>query len=83
MPGNAFDTAFLKVDSDQAFEMAQKHGGDKILQEGPDTPVSYLLDWNRGENNLVWHVIYGNGRNDAKLVADVNATTGQFMRKEK
>jgi hypothetical protein len=83
MPGNTFDTAFLKVDSDQAFDVAQKHGGDKVLQESPDLPVSYLLDWNPGENNLVWHVIYGNGRNDAKLVADVNATTGQFLRKEK
>jgi hypothetical protein len=83
MPGNAFDVAFLKVDSDQAFEVAQKHGGDKILQENPETPVSYLLDWNRGENNLVWHVIYGNGRNDAKLVADMNASTGEFIRKEK
>jgi hypothetical protein len=83
MPGSAFDTAFLKVDSDQAFEVAQKHGGDKILQENADIPVSYLLDWNRGENNLVWHVIYGNGRNDAKLVADINASTGEFIRKEK
>jgi hypothetical protein len=83
MPGGAFDNAFLKVDSDQAFDIAQKHGGEKILQENPDLPVSYLLDWNRGENNLVWHVIYGNGRNDAKLVADINASTGQFIRKEK
>lgn len=83
MPGNAFDVAFLKIDSDHALDVAQKHGGDKILQENPDLPISYLLDWNRGENNLVWHVIYGNGRNDAKLVADINASTGEFLRKEK
>ena len=83
MPGNAFDVAFLKVDSDAALATAQKHGGDKVLQEDPDIPISYLLDWNRGENNLVWHVIYGNDRNDAKLVADVNASTGEFIRKEK
>jgi len=82
-PGNAFDVAFLKIDSDAALATAQKHGGDKIVQENPDIPVSYLLDWNRGENNLVWHVIYGNSRNDAKLVADVNASTGEFIRKEK
>jgi len=83
MPGGAFDVAFLKIDSDEAFNTAQKHGGEKIVQENPDIPVSYLLDWNRGENDLVWHVIYGNGRNDAKLVADVNASTGEFIRKEK
>jgi hypothetical protein len=71
------------VDSDKAFEVAQKHGGEKILQEAADTPVIYLLEWNPSSNTLVWHVIYGNSRNEAKLVADVNATTGEFIRKEK
>lgn len=79
LPTNTFDVNFLKVDSDKAYEVAQKHGGDKIT----DSPVTYLLDWNPGENNLVWHVIYGASRNEAKLVVDVNASTGEFMRKEK
>lgn len=83
VPGNDFDIQFLKVDSDKAFDVAQKHGGDKVLQQGPETPVSYLLDWNRAGNNLIWHVIYGNSRNDAKLVADVDASSGEFIRKEK
>ncbi len=78
LPSNAFDVAFLKIDSDKALEVAQKHGGDKI-----DSPVFYLLDWNRSGNNLVWHVIYGNSRNEAKLVADIDASTGEFIRKEK
>ena len=82
-PSNTFDAAFLKIDSDKAFDTAQKHGGDKILESAADTPVSYLLDWNPGGNNLVWHVIYGNSRNDAKLVADIDASTGEFIRKEK
>jgi len=82
-PSGAFDMAFLKIDSDKAFEVAQKHGGDKVLTDGPDTPVSYLLDWNGSGNNLIWHVIYGNSRNDAKLVVDMDATTGEFIRKEK
>jgi hypothetical protein len=82
-PSGAFDMAFLKIDSDKAFEVGQKHGGDKVLADGPDTCVSYLLDWNPGGNNLVWHVIYGNSRNDAKLVADLDASTGEFIRKEK
>ena len=78
-PNNAFDVNFLKIDSDKAYEVAQKHGGDKISS----TPVTYLLDWSPSGNNLVWHVIYGASRNDAKLVADVDATTGEFIRKEK
>ena len=82
-PGNDFDVQFLKVDSDKAFAVAQEHGGDKILKEKPDLAVTYLLDWNKSGSNLVWHVIYGTSRNQAALVADVDATTGAFLRKEK
>lgn len=81
-PGNDFDPQFLKVDSDKAFDVAQKHGGDKVLQSKADTPVIYLLDWNGGENKLIWHVIYGSSRNNAALVIDVDATGGEFIRKE-
>ena len=82
-PGNDFDVQFLKVDSDKAFSVAQEHGGDKTLKDNPDTPVTYLLDWNKSGSNLVWHVIYGTSRNQAALVVDVDATTGAFLRKEK
>jgi hypothetical protein len=82
-PSGAFDIAFLKVDSDKAYEVAQKHGGEKVLADTASTPVIYLLDWNVGGNNLVWHVIYGNSRNDAKLVVDVDGSTGLFIRTEK
>jgi len=82
-PGNDFDIQFLKVDSDKAFDVAQEHGGKKILADKADTPVTYLLDWNRSGADLVWHVIYGSSRNDAPLVVDVDATTGTFLRKEK
>jgi len=78
-----FDQAFLKIDSDKAFEVAQKHGGDKLLQKNADTPVLYVLDWNHAGNTLVWHVIYGNSRDDAKLIVDVDGTSGEFIRTEK
>lgn len=78
-----FDMQFLKIDSDKAYEMAQQHGGDKLLAKTPDTPVLYLLDWNRSENKLEWHVMYGGGRDDAKLRVSVDATTGNFLRVEK
>ncbi|MFZ0284012.1 MAG: hypothetical protein WAL32_02175 [Terriglobales bacterium] len=78
-----FDIAFLKVDSDQAFEIAQKHGGDKLLEKDPNTPILYLLDWSRPASQLIWHVIYGTSRDDAKLQVVVNATTGDFIRVEK
>ncbi|MBZ5703980.1 MAG: hypothetical protein LAN63_01365 [Acidobacteriia bacterium] len=78
-----FDVAFLKVDSDKAFEVAQAHGGDKLLEKSPDTPVLYLLDWSGSTNELIWHVIYGTTRDEAKLKVAVNATSGDFMRVEK
>ncbi len=80
---HAFDIAFLKVDSDKAFEVAQQHGGDKLLAKSADTPVLYILEWDVVANELVWHVIYGNSRDDAKLKVAVNATTGEFIRIEK
>ena len=78
-----FDIAFLKVDSDKALEVAQKHGGDKLLEKDPDTPILYVLDWSRPTNELIWHVIYGNSRDNAKLTVAVNASTGEFIRVEK
>ena len=78
-----FDIAFLKVDSDKAFEVAQKHGGDKILKKEPKHPVTYMLDWDGRENVLIWHVYYGTERSDASLRVAVNATDGSFLRVEK
>jgi|HubBroStandDraft_6_1064221.scaffolds.fasta_scaffold49946_3 hypothetical protein len=78
-----FDMAFLKIDSDQAFSIAQKHGGDKVLEKAPDTPVFYVCDWNHNTNELTWHVIYGASRETAKLTVAVNASTGEFIRVEK
>jgi hypothetical protein len=78
-----FDIAFLKIDSDQAFATAQKHGGDKVLDKAPDTPVIYVCDWNHNTNELTWHVIYGAQREGAKLTVAVNASTGEFIRVEK
>jgi len=75
-----FDIAFLKVDSDKALEASKAHGGDKLLQASPDTPILYMLDWNHTSNKLVWHVYYGSNRDDAKLKVDVDASTGEFIR---
>lgn len=86
-PSNAstqvFDIGFLKVDSDKALEVAKQHGGDKVLEKAPDTPILYVLDWNRATNELIWHVIFGTSRDEAKLRIAVNATSGEFIRVEK
>ena len=78
-----FDVVFLKVDSDKAFEVAQKHGGDKLLAKDASTPILYMLDWSKPTSELIWHVIYGTSQYEAKLKVAVNANTGEFIRVEK
>lgn len=78
-----FNVQFLKVDTDKAFAVAQEHGGDKLLEKSPDTPVLYMLDWNRQTNELLWHVIYGTDRETAQLRVAVDASTGKFSRVER
>lgn len=77
-----FDLAFLKIDSDEAFEVAQKHGGKELLAKDPKQDVIYVLDWNANLNELNWHVIYGNSPSSAKLTVTVNASDGKFVHKE-
>jgi hypothetical protein len=86
-PSNAstqpFDIAFLKIDSDAAFAVAQKHGGEKVLQANSNLPVLHVLNWDGHKSQLVWQVIYGVSHDDAKLVVDVDASSGVFVRAEK
>ncbi len=78
-----FNLGFLKIDSDKAYEVAQKYGGEKLTTKDPKQPVFFVLDWNGSKNELVWHVVYGSSQDDAKLRVAVNATTGDFLRIEK
>jgi hypothetical protein len=77
-----FDLSFLKVDSDQAYEVAQQHGGKQLLAKNPNQEVFYLLDWDSRVGELRWHVIYGGSENNAQLTVIVNASTGEFIHKE-
>jgi hypothetical protein len=78
-----FNIGFLKIDSDKAYEIAQKNGGQKLTAKDPKQPVFFVLDWDGTKNQLVWHVIYGDSQDDAKLRIAVNATTGDLLRVEK
>ena len=78
-----FDIAYLKVDSDKAYEIAQKNGGDKLTKKDPKPPVTFVLSWDASKNQLVWHVLYGENPTEAKLRIAVDATTGEFLRVEK
>jgi len=70
------------VDTDKAFEVAQEHGGKKVLEKDPKTNVGYLLDFDGQSNQLRWHVIYGGSESTGKLTVLVDASSGAFLRKE-
>ncbi len=78
-----FDIGFLKVDSDKAYEVAQKNGGDTLTKKDPKQPVIFLLDWDGSKNQLVWHVLYGDNARQYKLNIAVDASNGSFLRVEK
>jgi hypothetical protein len=78
-----FDIAFLKTDSDKAYEIAQKNGGEKLTKKDPKQPVTFLLSWDGAQNQLIWHVLYGDNPSEAKLRIAVDATSGEFLRVEK
>jgi hypothetical protein len=78
----SWDLAFLKVDTDKAFEVAQEHGGKQLLEKEPKLPVMYFLGWNAQSNELTWFVIYGGSTSSAKLTVLVDASSGRFVRKE-
>jgi hypothetical protein len=86
-PGNTstqiFDTRYLKIDSNEAFKVAQQHGGSKLTNADPNQPIFYSLDFDGRQNQLIWHVIYGSSQYDAKLNVLVDASSGQFLRAEK
>jgi hypothetical protein len=77
----AWDLNFLKVDTDQAFAVAQEHGGKQLLEKDPNLGVNYLLDFDPLSNQLRWHVIYGSS-GAGRLTVLVNASSGLFLRKE-
>jgi hypothetical protein len=74
-----WDLNYLKIDTDQAFETAQKHGGKELLEKDPKTTVNYLLDYDATSHQLRWHVSYAT---PSKLTVLVDASSGAFLRKE-
>jgi len=78
-----FDASFIKVDSDKAYQLAEKNGGSKLTKANPQQPIFFILDWDTSKNQLIWHVIYGEDADKAKLRVAVNASTGEFERVER
>lgn len=79
----AFLPLLLKTDTDQAFTIAQQHGGEALVKKNAQQPVTYLLLKDGRQNVPVWYVIYGTSEKDRKGIGVINATTGAFVRASK
>jgi hypothetical protein len=77
--GLMFSQYLLKTDTDQAFTIAQQHGGDAIVKKDAQQPITYVLLKDTKHNVPVWYVIYGASEKDRKGIGVINATTGAFV----
>lgn len=75
----AFLGLLLKTDTDEAYKIAQQHGGDAIIKKDPQQPITYVLLKEPKHNAPVWYVIYGASEKDRKGIGVINATTGAFV----
>jgi len=75
----AFLGLLLKTDTDQAYKIAQQHGGEAILKKDSQQPITYVLLKDSKHNVPVWYVIYGASEKDRKGIGVINATTGAFV----
>ena len=77
-----FELEFFKVDSDQAYKVAQEKGGEALEKKSPGTQTYYTLDFDGSAHELIWHVAYGDSPSEYRLKLAVDASTGGFLRKE-
>lgn len=76
-----FDVAFIKTDSSAAFQLAQKHGGTRLLKAHKNYHVFYdlnreTLDLGQG---VAWQISYGENRATAPLIVHVASDSGRFL----
>jgi hypothetical protein len=68
----------LKVDSDEAYETAEKKSTD-YLKKYPDMPVQFLLESTPRFPNLTWRVIWGETVGASDYSVFIDATTGGYL----
>ena len=74
----AFLIAGAKVDTDEAWQTALKHGED-YAKKNPDMPISYTLELGRNINDPLWRVIWGDSATSSTFSILIDASTGQYI----
>jgi len=79
-PVSLFDIAAIKIDSDQAYDVAAEKSADYI-KKNPGKPISYILERTNRLPDLAWRVIWGESVASSDYSVYVDASTGKFLEK--
>lgn len=78
--GIPFDIGAIRIDSDQAYEVAMKNKeAVAFTKKYPDKPVMFLLEKTRRFPDLAWRVVWGESVSTSEYSAFIDATTGMFL----
>jgi hypothetical protein len=78
-----FEVVALKTDTDKVFEAAEAKGGKGYREKHPNTPVTFLLEYARTYQRLVWHVCYDSSCSTSPFTVQVDAATGAVLKVSK
>ena len=75
-----FQSAYLQIDSDKAFSIAQSHGGANLMKDDPKKPVYYFAALDPKTSGVHWLVSYGKSIDDTDGIGVIDASTGKYLR---
>jgi len=74
----AFLIAAAKIDTDEAWQTALKHG-EEYNRKHPEIPISYTLELGRNINDAIWRVIWGESAASSAFSVLIDASTGAYL----
>ena len=80
LAGPPFEVAGFKSDSDKAWEAAEGQGGKSFRAKNPQAPVTFLLEYTRSYQRIVWRVCYDSQCSTSPFTVNVDATTGEVLK---
>jgi hypothetical protein len=73
-----FTIAAIKVDSDEAYAVAEKESADYI-KKNPTKPVTFLMQLGKRFPDVTWRVIWGDSVGTSDYSVFVDGTTGKYL----
>jgi len=75
---NPFIMASVKIDSDQAYEVAAKKGAE-YDKKNPGKPITFILEANKKFPDTSWRVVWGESVGTSNFSIFVDASTGLYL----